>query len=232
MSEKSKYNKPQYFYNRELSWILFNYRVLEEAKDKTLPLLDRFKFLSITASNLDEFFMIRVASLKDMVQVNYTKKDIAGMTPGEQLEAINEKTHALVKDQYDTYNKMLLPALQKEHITIIDHHEDLSLEQEQYVDQYFRSEVYPVLTPMAVDSSRPFPLIRNKSLNIGALLKTTHETSEENPKKFRDLYMSHNGKKKKKNDDIDFATVQVPSVLPRYVEIPSNKEGEIGRAHV
>ena len=226
MSEKSKYNKPQYFYNRELSWILFNYRVLEEAKDKTLPLLDRFKFLSITASNLDEFFMIRVASLKDMVQVNYTKKDIAGMTPGEQLEAINEKTHALVKDQYDTYNKMLLPALQKEHITIIDHHEDLSLEQEQYVDQYFRSEVYPVLTPMAVDSSRPFPLIRNKSLNIGALLKTTHETSEENPKKFRDLYMSHNGKKKKKNDDIDFATVQVPSVLPRYVEIPSNKEGE------
>ena len=121
MSEKSKYNKPQYFYNRELSWILFNYRVLEEAKDKTLPLLDRFKFLSITASNLDEFFMIRVASLKDMVQVNYTKKDIAGMTPGEQLEAINEKTHALVKDQYDTYNKMLLPALKKEHITIIDH---------------------------------------------------------------------------------------------------------------
>ena len=226
MSEKSKYNKPQYFYNRELSWILFNYRVLEEAKDKTLPLLDRFKFLSITASNLDEFFMIRVASLKDMVQVNYTKKDIAGMTPGEQLEAINEKTHALVKDQYDTYNKMLLPALKKEHITIIDHHEDLSLEQEQYVDQYFRSEVYPVLTPMAVDSSRPFPLIRNKSLNIGALLKTTHETSEENPKKFRFLYMSHNGKKKKKNDDIDFATVQVPSVLPRYVEIPSNKEGE------
>lgn len=91
MSEKSKYNKPQYFYNRELSWILFNYRVLEEAKDKTLPLLDRFKFLSITASNLDEFFMIRVASLKDMVQVNYTKKDIAWVHTGRQLKRTMKK---------------------------------------------------------------------------------------------------------------------------------------------
>lgn len=227
MSEKSKFNKPQHFYNRELSWILFNYRVLEEAKDKTLPLLDRFKFLSITASNLDEFFMIRVASLKDMVQVNYTKRDIAGLTPGEQLDAINKKTHDLVKDQYNTYNKLLLPSLKKEHIIIIDHHEDLTTAQAKYVDEYFRSEVYPVLTPMAVDSSRPFPLIRNKSLNIGALLKTTqHEEVSESPKKFRDLYMSHSGKKKKKNNDIDFATVQVPSVLPRFVEIPSEGDAE------
>ncbi|MDD7402529.1 MAG: RNA degradosome polyphosphate kinase [Butyribacter sp.] len=227
MANKSIYSKPEYFYNRELSWILFNYRVLEEAKDKDIPLLDRLKFLSITASNLDEFFMIRVASLKDMVQVNYTKKDIAGMTPQMQLEAINKKTHELVKDQYDTYNKLLLPSLAKENIYIIDHHEDLTKEQAQYVDNYFRSEVYPVLTPMAVDSSRPFPLIRNKSLNIGALLKTKqHDKNEENKGQFRELYMSHNnnGKKKKNDVDIDFATVQVPSVLPRFVEIPSKKE--------
>ncbi len=225
MGNKSIYSKPEYFYNRELSWISFNYRVLEEAQDKTIPLLDRLKFLSITASNLDEFFMIRVASLKDMVQVNYTKKDIAGMTPQKQLEEINKRTHKLVKDQYDTYNKMLIPSLKKERICIIDHHEELSHEQAQYVDNYFKSEVYPVLTPMAVDSSRPFPLIRNKSLNIGALLQTKlHEKSDEKKGHFRELYMSHTGKKKKENTDIDFATVQVPSVLPRFVEIPSSDE--------
>lgn len=90
MSENN-YLKHEYFYNRELSWISFNYRVLSEAQDSKLPLLDRLRFLAITASNLDEFFMIRVASLKDMVHVNYTKKDIAGMTPGEQLLAISKK---------------------------------------------------------------------------------------------------------------------------------------------
>ncbi len=227
MANKSIYSKPEYFYNRELSWILFNYRVLEEAKDKEIPLLDRLKFLSITASNLDEFFMVRVASLKDMVQVNYTKKDISGMTPQMQLNAINKQTHELVKEQYDTYNKLLLPSLLKEKIHIIDHHEDLNRQQAQYIDHYFQSEVYPVLTPMAVDSSRPFPLIRNKSLNIGALLKTkAHNKDDEIKGQFRELYMAHNsGKKKKKNHvDIDFATVQVPSVLPRFVEIPSEEE--------
>ena len=226
MGHKTTYSKPEYFYNRELSWISFNYRVLEEAQDKTIPLLDRLKFLSITASNLDEFFMIRVASLKDMVQVNYTKKDIAGMTPEKQLAEINKKTHKLVQEQYDTYNTLLLPALEEENIHIIEHHEDLTKEQAAYVDTYFRSEVYPVLTPMAVDSSRPFPLIRNKSLNIGALLKTKqHDKTDEGKEHFRELYMSHSGKKKKERSDIDFATVQVPSVLPRFVEIPSNIEG-------
>ena len=227
MGNKSNYSKPEYFYNRELSWISFNYRVLEEAQDKDIPLLDRLKFLSITASNLDEFFMIRVASLKDMVQVNYTKKDIAGMTPEKQLEEINKKTHQLVKDQYLTYNKLLLPNLEAEHIYIIDHHENLTKKQADYVDNYFRSEVYPVLTPMAVDSSRPFPLIRNKSLNIGALLQTKqHDKSDEGKEHFRELYMPHSRKKKKQNIDIDFATVQVPSMLPRFVEIPSENDGD------
>lgn len=224
MSNKNKYAKPEYFYNRELSWILFNERVLEEAKDHSLPLLDRLKFLSITSSNLDEFFMIRVASLKDMVGVNYTKKDIAGMTPEEQLSAINVQAHQFVREQYEVYNRSLLPALTKEGIQILSHYEDLTKEQVRYADRYFIEEVYPVLTPMAVDSSRPFPLIRNKSLNIGAVLKVKSGT--EHNGQFRELYMSHTSKKKKGDSDLEIATVQVPSVLPRYVEIPCEQEGQ------
>lgn len=191
------------FYNRELSWLGFNYRVLSEAKDKSIPLMERLKFLSITASNLDEFFMIRVASLKDMVHAKYTKKDIAGLTPKEQLAAISRGTHELVEAQYNTYNRSFLPALRRQGLKIVTQFENLNKEQAAFVDNYFVKEVYPVLTPMAVDSSRPFPLIRNKSLNIAALLMD-----------------------KKRKDTIDFATVQVPSVLPRVVTIPSEKEGE------
>ena len=162
------------------------------------------KFLSITASNLDEFFMIRVASLKDMVHVGYSKKDIAGMTPSEQLAAISKKTHEISSLQYSTYSRSFLPALKKEHFHIVNHFEDLNKTQAAYVDEYFMRDVYPVLTPMAVDSSRPFPLIRNKTLNIGALI-------------------CEKGHKNEKN--YDFATVQVPGVLPRFVVIPSeNKE--------
>ena len=191
------------FYNRELSWLGFNYRVVSEARDKNIPLMERLKFLSITASNLDEFFMIRVASLKDMVHAKYTKKDIAGLTPKEQLAIISTGTHELVEKQYNTYNRSFLPALKHNGLTIVTQYEALNAEQAEYVDRYFMREVYPVLTPMAVDSSRPFPLIRNKSLNIAALLMD-----------------------KKRKDTIDFATVQVPSVLPRIVTIPSEKEGE------
>lgn len=191
------------FYNRELSWLGFNYRILSEAKDKSIPLMERLKFLSITASNLDEFIMIRVASLKDMVHAKYTKKDIAGLTPKEQLEAISQGTHELVDAQYNTYNRSILPALKRQGLKIITQYENLTKEQSEYVDHFFRQEVYPVLTPMAVDSSRPFPLIRNKTLNIAALLVD-----------------------KKQKDTIDFATVQVPSVLPRVVHVPSETEGE------
>ena len=225
MSTKSPYSKPEYFYNRELSWLLFNRRVLEEAKDSSLPLFDRLKFLSITSSNLDEFFMIRVASLKDMVQVKYNKKDISGMTPAEQLAAINERTHLFVKDQYDIFNRSLIPALEKEGVHVLSHYENLSEKQSKYVDRYFTDEVYPVLTPMAVDSSRPFPLIRNKTLNIGAILRMKKDKAAGG--QFRDLYLSHGNKKKgADSNDTDFATVQVPSVLPRFVEIPSEQKGE------
>ncbi len=221
---KSIYLKPQYFYNRELSWLSFDYRILGEAQDKTIPLLDRLKFLSITASNLDEFYMVRVASLKDMVHAEYDKKDIAGMTPSKQLEEISKVTHEFMRDQYRTYNNSLIPALKKEGITILSHHEDLSRKQAKFVDDYFKSEVYPVLTPMAVDSSRPFPLIRNRSLNIGAILKMkTTDSDHSGNGPFRELYITHNNSKKDGTADTDFATVQVPSGLPRVVEIPSEE---------
>lgn len=195
------YHNPENYVNRELSWIEFNYRVLSEARDKNIPLFERLKFLSITASNLDEFYMVRVASLKDMVHAKYTKPDIAGLKPSDQLEKISEKTHELVAVQYSTYNRSILPALKQNGLRVILNHEDLSEEEGRFVDSYFERDVYPVLTPMAVDSSRPFPLIRNKSLNIAALLK-----------------------KKSGEEELEFAMVQVPSVLPRIVKLPAKEK--------
>ena len=202
MAEKKDYLDPELYTNRELSWILFNKRVLSEARDKQIPLFERLKFLSITASNLDEFFMVRVASLKDMVNAKYTKKDIAGLTAAQQLDKLNVVTHELVAQQYSTYNRSLLPLLKANGLTVVEKHEQLSKDQAEYVDAYFEENVYPVLTPMAVDSSRPFPLIRNKSLNIGALLS-----------------------KRKEKGELEFATVQVPSVLARIVPIPAGDNG-------
>ena len=201
MEKEQDFKKPEYYENRELSWLKFNHRVLNEARDKSIPLLERLKFVSITSSNLDEFFMVRVASLKDMVHANYKKKDIAGMSASEQLEKINERTRELVTLQYNTYNRSLVPLMHQHGIVVMDAFEDLSESQAAFVDRYFEDNVYPVLTPMAVDASRPFPLIRNKTLNIAALLTG-----------------------KKTEDETVFATVQVPSVLPRLVQIPS--EGE------
>ena len=178
MEKEKDFKNPQYYENRELSWLKFDNRVLNEARDKSIPLLERLKFVSITSSNLDEFYMVRVASLKDMVHANYKKKDIAGMTASEQLAAINEKTREMVDLQYNTYNRSLLPLLKKEQIHIIDAFEDLTEEQKKFVDRYFEENVYPVLTPMAVDASRPFPLIRNKTLNIAALLSKKNTKSE------------------------------------------------------
>jgi len=185
--------------NRELSWLLFNQRVLGEAKDRLNPLFERMKFLGITASNLDEFFMVRVAALKEMLRADLKRTDIAGMLPKEQLKEINRATHKLVKQQYNTYNRSLLPELRQNGLRIIERFEDLTETEAAYVDRYFMENVYPVLTPMAVDSSRPFPLVRNMSCNIGALIKA-----------------------KAKSDNPEFATVQVPGVLSRIVELPGN----------
>ena len=201
MLDKKQFERYDNYYNREYSWLLFNYRILNEAKDKTIPLFERIKFLSITASNLDEFFMIRVASLYDLVDADVTKKDIAGLTPKEQLDLIIPETKEMMNAQYSTLNRSLLPALEFNGLKLVKSYEELSEKQSKYVDKYFEREVYPVLTPMAVDSSRPFPLISNKTLNIGALI---HD---------------------KKKDVVDIATVQVPSVLPRVIELPA--EGDI-----
>ena len=192
---------PKNYINRELSWLQFNTRVLGEAKDKTTLPFERLKFLAITASNLDEFFMVRVASLDEMVHAGYKKKDIAGMTAEEQLAAIGTSVHELVESQYSCYNRGLVPLMHRLGLVIIPEHEELAPAEADFVDRYFEREVYPVLTPMAVDSSRPFPLVRNKSINIGVLMQ-----------------------KKKSDEDMEFAMVRVPDVLPRVVEIPEDVE--------
>lgn len=202
--DKSIFDRPENFTNRELSWLEFNQRILGEARDRKNPLFERMKFLSITASNLDEFFMVRIASLKDMVNAGYQKKDIAGMTAQEQLRALNEKMQAFCEKQYTTYNRALLPKLSEEGLEIISFSE-LSEKEMDFLEEYFHKNIYPVLTPMAIDSSRPFPLIQNKTLNIAALIKSRN-------------------KDKKEKKEYDIATVQVPSVLPRVILLPQ-KDG-------
>ena len=146
---------PKYYTNRELSWILFDHRVLNEARDKNIPLFERLKFLSITASNLDEFFMIRIASLKDMVNAKYQKPDIAGMTPKEQLEKLDVAIHELVELQYSTYNRALVPKLKQNGLQIIGRHEELSKKEAAFVDKYFEVHLYRTAVPYTVISAAP-----------------------------------------------------------------------------
>lgn len=184
----------QIFINRELSWLEFNQRVLEEAEEKETPLLERLKFLGIVSSNFDEFFMVRVAALWDQVDAGFEKKDPAGLSPKKQLYYISEKAHKIVQRQYECYNEELLSELKNENLFFLSR-EDLTEKQTSFVQEYYKKNVFPVLTPMVVDQSRPFPLILNKSLNIALMLD--------------------------KEDKSVFATVQVPSVLNRTIEIPS-----------
>ena len=198
------------FYNRELSWLEFNDRILNEARDTKNPLLERLNFLAITASNLDEFYIVRVASLRDMASVNFEEKDIAGLTVVEQLTKIDEKTRKLMTFMYSTYSRSLVPSLKQENIFICDYNE---LEEQAYkdrCDEYFKTELYPTLTPMAVDQSRPFPLIYNRMLNLCVMLDG------------KGLVDSHN---KHDDDKTVYATLQVPNVVPRLFKI----EGADGR---
>ena len=189
----SQFENPEYFISRELSWLEFNERVMEEAKDKKNPLLERFKFLAIVTSNLDEFFMVRVGSLYDQVQAGIEKKDAAGLSPRQQMKKVITRAHKMLDDQYEIYNKSLMPQLKKAGIQLLQP-KQLSQQEKEYLEEYFVQEIYPVLTPMAVDGSRPFPLILNRSLNIALLIE--------------------------KQDGSDtFATVQVPSVLARLVPL-------------
>ena len=183
--------------NRELSWLDFNARVLEEAYKKENPPLERCKFLAITASNLDEFFMVRVAGVKEQVRSGYREADMAGLTPEKQLRLLAAKIHTFTDKQYNCLSRSLLPVLRREGIALL-REEELDEAQQAFVDTYFEDVLFPVLTPLAVDRSRPFPMLLNKSLNLGVRLKKDGETA--------------------------FAVVQVPSILPRLVELPS-KEG-------
>lgn len=197
------------FFNRELSWLEFNQRVLDQARAESEdaarrhPVFERMKFLSITSSNLDEFFMVRVASLNDQYQAGYNRPDPSGLTPRMQLDAISRRAHDMVSDMYRVFRQQILPELRKSGIRLLADGQ-LTDGQRAYLDDYFEQQVYPVLTPMAVDSSRPFPLILSKSLNLGVLLE-----DEEYP------------------DEPSFATVQVPSVLDRVVYLPRG-EGDGG----
>lgn len=198
---KRHFDSPKYFTNRELSWVAFNDRVLEEARDKNNPLLERVKFLAITQSNLDEFFNVRVASLRKMVTVDYAKPDAAGMTAAMQLTAISDDVHPLVDKQYRTLTRSLLPQLADRGVHLLAAGE-LSDEQLDFIDDYFHRELYPILTPLAVDVSRPFPFLANNSLNMAVRLQREGQNA---------------GKGR------SFATVQIPSGVPRVVHLPGSR---------
>ncbi|MDP4105735.1 MAG: RNA degradosome polyphosphate kinase [Bacillota bacterium] len=198
-----KLSSPNYFNNRELSWLAFNERVLEEALDERNPLMERLKFLAIFSSNLDEFFMVRVAGLKDQVKAGFKKSDSkAGLSPHQQLNEIAKRTHHLVQLQYDTYNNITMPKLLEENIKFLKV-EKLPAEQRKDLEDYFDEQIFPVLTPMAVDAYHPFPMLLNKSINIAIVL--THKTiCEENC--------------------VKTAIVEVPSVLERFVQVSSSTD--------
>jgi polyphosphate kinase len=218
--------KPQLFLNRELSWLAFNERVLEEAKDPSLPLYERLKFVSIVGSNFDEFFMIRVAGLKQQMLLGSGSEVPAdGMTPREQLASISEKTHQLVATVDHVWLDELMPALAAQGVHIVRPSE-MNDEQRAAAREYFHVHVYPALTPLAVDPGHPFPQLRNKSLNI-AILLWKQQSRRRGPKVPRENL---------------FAVVQVPSVLQRLVRLPSSDPnkgghwftmlGELIEAHV
>jgi len=199
MNQTYTYDNYDNFFNRELSWLEFNQRVLDEAKDNTNPLLERLKFLSIASSNLDEFFMVRVGSLYSQIQAGFEQREVSGLTPSEQIDKILHKVRKMVKDLYKTYEH-LYDHLGTKNIRILTY-DMLNHKQLEYVNDYYKNILYPVLTPMVIDSGRPFPLLLNKTLNIGVVLKGN------------------------KSEQEIFATIQVPSVLERLVPIPG-EEGE------
>lgn len=197
--------KQKFYLNRELSWLSFNDRVLEEATDPNNPLLEKLKFVAITSSNLDEFFMIRVAGLRHQMENGVTRKDIAGMTPEQQLQHISESAQHLVAKQY-MYLKKILNALELEGLYFVKPR-DLTKGQLEWLRDYFEREIFPVVTPMAVDSSHPFPFLASKSLNLAMLLEKIERTGDDD------------------NDiDVKTAIVPVPSVLSRIIALPEDKE--------
>lgn len=197
-------SQPAQFLNRETSWLEFNRRVLEEAGDSGNPLLERLRFFCIFHSNLDEFFMVRVASLLRQIDEGEKSEDRAGLTPSQQLELILTTVRDLEHASYDLYNDQLLPSLVEAGIRILAQ-SGLSATQQQYLDDYFENEVYPVLTPVAVDQSSSFPLLSNLSMNLAVLL-----VREREPDAGRRL-----------------AIVQVPGRLPALCRIPDGENLQV-----
>ncbi len=192
-------NNPTFYNNRELSWLAFNERVLEEAIDEKNPILERLKFLAIFSSNLDEFFMVRVAGLKDQVKAGYNKpENKAGLTPKQQLKHIADKNHKLVHLQDTVYSETIVPMLFHEGFQFMNV-EECSVKQIEFLRQRFQNYIFPVLTPMAIDAYRPFPMLLNKSLNLAVILKKLGNWEEKE----------------------QLAIVQVPAVLNRFIKLPT-----------
>ncbi|MGE0452386.1 MAG: polyphosphate kinase 1 [Vicinamibacteria bacterium] len=200
--ERREPKEPELFINRELSWLEFNGRVLEEALDASNPLLERLKFATIVASNLDEFFMVRVAALRHALQEGDTGPDHAGLSPERQLTLISERVHEMVGALYGCLGTEILPALRERGIRIAAQAE-LDAPQQAALSRLFRDEVLPALTPLAIDASRPFPMLANLSLNVALLVEAPE--GEEGQR---------------------LAVVQVPAVLPRLVR-PLGAEGTV-----
>ncbi len=192
-------NDPALYSNRELSWLEFNQRVLEEAEDSTNPLLERVKFLCIVSSNLDEFFEIRVAGLRQQRESKVSQAGPDGMSPNEQLVAVSQRVRKMVDDQYRLWNETLVPGLEEQNIFFLPY-EDLSDDEKKYYTDYFEKSVYPVLTPLAVDPVHPFPQLLNKSLNVAVELEG-------------DELSTH------------LAVVQVPRILPRLLPYRAGERG-------
>ena len=196
--------EPRPFFNRELSWLAFNERVLEEARDRTLPPYERLKFLGIVSSNLDEFFMVRVAGLKQQLTSGVQESPADGLTPAEQLAAISARAHAMVAEQYRVLGEEVLPELARHGVRLV-HPESFSPEQKAFARAYFTSNVFPALTPLAIDPGHPFPQLRNKSLNLAVTVYR--------PEKRK-------GRKAAPPTERLLAVVQVPAMLPRLVRLP------------
>ncbi|MEM8501817.1 MAG: polyphosphate kinase 1 [Cyanobacteria bacterium P01_D01_bin.1] len=190
---------PQWYISRELSWLEFNRRVLHEATDPRTPLLERLKFLAIFSSNLDEYFMVRVAATKQQIEANVYKRTPDGRTPSEQLAAIAERLRPMIDEAHSYLQNVLKDELIANGIRLLNY-EELSTAQTDYLDQYFKEQIFPVLTPLAVDPGHPFPYISNLSINLAVEIQD--KTAAE----------SH------------FARVKVPKVLPRFVQLPESLE--------
>ncbi|BAY22104.1 polyphosphate kinase [Calothrix sp. NIES-2100] len=194
----------QYYFNRELSWLEFNRRVLHEALDVRTPLLERLKFTAIFSSNLDEFFMVRVALLKEQVQAQFSQQSIDGRTPQQQLEAIYQCLHPMVMEQHRYFEQVLRKEMASHGIHLLNYI-DITPEQRSYLQQLFQNKIFPVLTPLAVDPSHPFPLMANLSLNLAVVVKAPN-TGEEK-----------------------FARVKVPNILPRFISLPQELQQHNGK---